>query len=182
MKVRSWQDILADVVETDANPQGWRAVAGDRRGGIGEDFYIGHPDAGLFFLKTYAKNPFEVKGVGSRVARSIDEDIATHLPTDDAGRFAVQQSPSDESEAKTKARRLEEVLKTHAEAPTRPQALFDDVMETLESPAYGPMEYTMRDRPAALEEFATTFEDAEEVLEAEFEDILEDDDISRGFQ
>ena len=182
MKVREWQDILSDVVEAKVDPEGWRAVAGDRRRGIGEDFYIGHPNAGLFFLKTYAKNPVDVKGVGTQVARKVDEDIDTHLPSRDAGRFAVQQPPEDETDAKTKARRLEEVLKTHSEAPTGPQDLFDDVMETLDSPAYGPMEYDLTDRPAALDEFAATFDDAESVLEAEFEDLLDEDQVGRGFQ
>ncbi len=182
MKVREWQDIVSDVVDAGVDPEGWRAVAGDREGGVGEDFYIGHPNVGLYFLKTFAKNPFQVKGVGTRVARKVDEDIETHLPTEDAGRFGVQRPPSDEGDAKTKARHLEEVLKTHAEAPTGPQDLFDDVMETLDSPAYGPMEYDLRDRPEALDEFAATFDDAEEVLEAEFEDLLQEDDIGRGFQ
>ncbi len=182
MKVREWQDILDDVVQSGADPEGWRAVAGDRQRGVGEDFYIGHPSAGLYFLKTYAKNPFEVKGVGTQVARKVDADIETHLPTGDEGRFAVQKPPSDETDAQTKAKHLEEVLKTHAETPTTPSDLFDDMMETLESPAYGPMEYALSDRPEALDEFAATFEDAEEVLEAEFEDLLDQDDIGRGFQ
>ena len=182
MKVRRWQDIVTDVVESGVDPEGWRAVAGDRSGGIGEDFYIGHPAAGLFFLKTYAKNPFDVKGVGTKVARKVDEDLDTHLPTGKDGRFAVSQPPSDEDDAKTKAKRLEEVLQTHADAPTNPADLFDDVMETLDSPAYGPMEYEMRGRPAGLDELSRTFEDAESVLEAEFEELLEQDDIGRGFQ
>lgn len=182
MKVRSWQDIISDVVESNADPEGWRAVAGDRRGGIGEDLYIGHPAAGLFFLKTYAKNPFDVKGVGTEVARSVDEELESLLPTGDDGRFAVQQAPADESEAEAKASELETVLKTHAEAPTSPQAVFDDVMETLDSPAYGPMEYDPLDRPETLDEFSTTFEDAEDVLETEFEDLLDADEVGRGFQ
>jgi len=182
MKVREWQDILSDVVESDVDPDGWRALAGDRKGGVGEDFFLGHPGAGLFFLKTYAKNPFEVKGVGSQVARKIDEDIESHLPTEKGGRFAVQQAPTDEDDARTKAKRLEEVLKTHSETPTTPSALFDDMMETLESPAYGPLEYDLRGRPDGLDELGATFEDAEEALEAEFDDIVEEDEIGRGFQ
>lgn len=35
MRVRDWQDILKDVVESDADAGGWRAVAGDRNGGVG---------------------------------------------------------------------------------------------------------------------------------------------------
>ena len=182
MKIRDWQDIVSDVVESDVDPEGWRALAGDRDRGVGEDFFLGHPEGGLYFLKTYAKNPFEVKGVGTRVARKIDEDLDTHLPTGDDGRFAVSRPPTDEEDARTKAKRLEEVIKTHSEAPTTPTALFDDVMETLDSPAYGPMEYDLTGRPDGLDELGASFEDAQDVLEAEFEDLLESDDVGRGFQ
>ncbi|MFB6095560.1 MAG: hypothetical protein ABEJ71_03785, partial [Halodesulfurarchaeum sp.] len=163
MKVRDWQDIISDVADADVDPDGWRAVGGDRSSGVGEDLYLGHPASGLFLLKTYPKNPFEVKGVGTQVARRVDEDIEAHLPTADEGRFAVNRPPADEDDARTKARRLESVLETHAEAPTSPADLFDDVMETLESPAYGPMTYEDNDRPGDLEALSKTFEDAEAV-------------------
>jgi hypothetical protein len=181
MRVRDWQDILDDVVESTADPADWRAVAGDRANGIGEDLYLGHPDAGVYHLKTYAKNPFEVHGVGSRVARRVDEDIDPFLPTDDHGRFAVNRPPTDEDDAEEKASTLEQVLRAHADAPTTPAALFDDVMETLDSPAFGPMNYAFDDRPDALDDLADTFEDAEELLDSELEDLVEADGTKRGF-
>lgn len=182
MKVRDWRDIVEDVVDADADPDGWRAVAGDRSGGVGEDFYVGHHSAGVYLLKTYAKNPFEVRGVGTRVARRIDEDLESLFPSEDAGRFAVQQAPEDEREAQEKARNLETVLQTHADAPTDPEAAFEDVMDALESPAYGPMDYDQYGRPEGLDSLSKTFEDAEDVLDAEFEDIVAADEVDRGFQ
>src|SRR6056297_2879110 len=35
MRIREWQDILEDVTERDVDPEDWRAVAGDRAGGVG---------------------------------------------------------------------------------------------------------------------------------------------------
>ena len=182
MRVRDWQDILEDVVESDADPAGWRAVGGDRASGIGEDLFVGHPDAGVFQLKTYAKNPFEVQGVGASVARRIDDDIDPLFPTSDGaeGLFGVQQPVEDEAQAESVGKRLEAVLQTHAEAPTTPEALFEDVMDALESPAYGPMDFEQRGRPEGLNDLTDTFEEAEELLEAEFEDIV-DEDVTRGF-
>lgn len=75
MRVREWEDILEDVVESNADPGGWRAVGGDRSTGIGEDLYVGHPAVGVFQLKTYARNPYDVQGIGSRVARRIDDEL-----------------------------------------------------------------------------------------------------------
>jgi len=183
MRVRDWDDIVEDVVESNVDPDDWRAVAGDRENGLGEDLYLGHPEGGMYQLKTYAKNPFEVRGVGTRVARSLDDEIGSYLPTEGSGRFAVQRPPDDldEDEAEAKANHLEEVVKVHADAPTTPGDFFDDVMEVLESPAFGPMEYDQYDRPEELDELATTFEDAEEVLDAELDDLVETDDVDRGF-
>jgi hypothetical protein len=182
MRVRDWQDILEDVVESDAEPSGWRAVAGDRSGGLGEDLFIGHSSVGVFQLKTFAKNPFEVRGVGSRVARKIDDDLDPLFPaTDSSGRFGVNRGIGDEDEAKERAKRLETVLETHAEAPTTGDALFEDVMDAVDSPAFGPMEYDMYDRPSELDQLSDTFEEAEELLTKELDDLIEDDDVGRGF-
>ncbi|MFB6107054.1 MAG: hypothetical protein ABEJ70_08775 [Halobacteriaceae archaeon] len=182
MRVRDWQDIMADVVERNVDAGDWRAVVGNRRGGVGEDFYVGHPDAGVYQLKTYAKNPFEVHGVGTRVARRIDEDIDPLFPRGQTGgRFAVQSPPEDESEAEQAAKELETVLETHADAPTTPGDLFDDMMEVLDSPAFGPMEYDQYDRPDRLDDLSDTFEEAESLLETEFEDIVTEDETDKGF-
>jgi hypothetical protein len=184
MRVRDWDDILADVTEDSNEPDGWRAVGGRRAGGVGEDVYLGHPATGLFHLKTYAKNPFEVRGVGTRVARKVDGDVEPLLPDtdDEVGRFAVRTPPEDEDEAESMATRLEETLKVHAEAPTGPDDLFDDVMSALDSPAFGPMEFEPTDRPDGLDDLAETFADADDVLDAELDDLIEDDGVDRGFQ
>lgn len=180
MRVRDWQDILEDVVENDTDPDQWRAVGGDRRSGIGEDLYIAHPSTGVYQLKTYAKNPYDVQGVGAQVARRIDDEIDPLFPEEGTGLFGVQQPVEDEKEAEEKATDLQEVLKAHADAPTTPQALFEDVMETLDSPAYGPMEFDTHDRPESMAELTDTFEEAERLLDAELEDLI-DENVRRGF-
>jgi hypothetical protein len=182
MRIRDWDDILEDVVESSVDPDGWRAVGGDRRSGVGEDLYIAHPSMGAFQLKTYAKNPYEVDGIGTQVARRVDGDIDPLFPTDESGSglFGVQSPPSDEKTAKEHAKRVHSVVETHADAPTTPEALFEDIMDAVESPAYGPMEFDLHDRPEQMDDLADTFEDAETLLEKEFEDVV-DEDVERGF-
>ena len=183
MRVRDWDDILGDVVESDADPAGWRAVGGDRRGGIGEDLYLAHPAVGTFQLKTYSRNPYQVQGVGARIARSIDDELEELFPTrdgDPSGVFGVQQSVEDEKAARQQAKRLETVIETHADAPTTPQAMLDDVMDAVDSPAYGPMEFDQYSRPDRVDRLSGTFEEAETLLNTEFEDIV-DENVERGF-
>lgn len=182
MRIRDWKDLLEDVSDRSSDPAAWRAVAGDRATGVGEDLYLAHPQAGVYLLKTYAKNPFEVQGYGTEVARSLDDEIGSFLPADESGnRFAVQTPPEDEDHAETVSNRLEAVVETHADAPTTPQDFFDDVMEALESPAFGPMEYDQYDRPDELEELSNRFEEAESLLDAELDDLIESNDVDRGF-
>jgi hypothetical protein len=169
-------------VETDRDPDQWRAVGGDRANGIGEDLYLAHPSTGVFQLKTYARNPYDVDGVGTRVARKIDDELDPLFPNqnDAQGHFGVQQPPEDEDEAEEAVKNLKTVVETHADAPTTPQALFDDIMDAMDSPAYGPMEFENHDRPEAMDDLTDTFEEAEQLLEAEFEDVV-DDEVDRGF-
>ena len=182
MRVRDWQDILEDVVDSRADAGDWRAVAGDRRGGPGEDMFLGHPSVGVFQLKTFAKNPYEVRGVGARVARSVDDDLDPLFPDGDSGgRFGVNDGVDDAEEATERATELETVLEAHADAPTTPDALFEDVMGALESPAYGPMAYDMYDRPDDLDSLSGTFEEAENVLTTELDDLIEESNVGRGF-
>ncbi|XVH31763.1 hypothetical protein ACNS7O_00880 [Haloferacaceae archaeon DSL9] len=183
MRVREWQDILEDVVESSTDSEGWRAVAGRRRTGVGEDLFLGHPNAGVYQLKTYAKNPYDLKGVGARVARRVDEDIDPLLPNREAGgRFALRRPPEDEAAAESMAKQLEETVKVHADAPTTPDDFFTDVMDALDSPAFGPMRYGFDGRPERLDSLSETFEDADELLTAELDDLIDDDEIGRGFQ
>lgn len=183
MHVRDWQDLVEDVVESDVDPQGWRAVAGDRASGVGEDMFLGHPAVGVYHFKTFARNPFDVRGVGARVARSVDDGLDPLLPSDDASAlFGLNQPPEDEAEAEQLGKRVEEVVRTHAEAPTTPDALFEDVMSAMDSPAYGPMEYDQYGRPDALEDLSSTFEEAEEVLDTELDDLIDETGVDRGFE
>lgn len=183
MRIRQWQDIVEDVVEKDVDPDDWRAVGGSRAGGVGEDLYLGHPQAGVYLLKTYAKNPFEVRGVGTQVARRLDDEIGSFLPEQEIeGRFAVQKPPEGEAEAETKARHVEEVVKAHADAPTTPNDFFDDLMDAMDSPAFGPIDFDQYDRPDPADELSERFDEAEDLLNAELDDLIDEDEVGKAFQ
>lgn len=102
MRIRERQDILQDVIGSDDDPDGWRAAGGDRAHGLGEDLYFGHPSVGVYLIKTYARNPYTVEGIGTRVARRLDDEIGSILSAEQGMRLAVQSAPADAEEAESR--------------------------------------------------------------------------------
>lgn len=76
MKIKSRDEILKDVIrEGKKYPKNWKAVFGKDNKNLSNDYYIFNPKTGIFLLKEYQKNPFEVKGIGGKIARHVDEDL-----------------------------------------------------------------------------------------------------------
>lgn len=80
LTIKPRQDILSDIIhEAKQYPQGWKATFGRDPVRLSYDCYISHPEIGIYLLKEYAKNPFERKGFGAKIARSIDDDIEQQI-------------------------------------------------------------------------------------------------------
>jgi hypothetical protein len=80
VKIKPRNDILKDIIQDGKkHPQGWNAAFGKDSTSFSHDCYIFHPHTGIYLLKEYNKNPFEVKGVGSKLARRIDDDIEEQM-------------------------------------------------------------------------------------------------------
>lgn len=91
VKIKSRNDILNDVI-SDAKtfPTGWKALFGKDNERLSRDYYLFHPESGIYMLKEYQKNPFEVKGIGGKIARYIDNDIESEM-TKHSGDFGIVQ-------------------------------------------------------------------------------------------
>ncbi len=80
VKIKPRNDILKDIIrDGKKHPKGWNAAFGKDSTSFSHDCYIFHPDIGIYLLKEYNKNPFEVKGIGSKLARHIDDDIEEQM-------------------------------------------------------------------------------------------------------
>jgi hypothetical protein len=80
VKIKPRNDILKDIIhDGKKHPKGWNAAFGRDVTSSSHDCYIFHPQIGIYLLKEYNKSPFEVKGVGSKLARHIDEDIEEQM-------------------------------------------------------------------------------------------------------
>jgi hypothetical protein len=132
-------------------------------------------------LDTDSEREFEdADSVRQSIFAMVEDDAVGREEYSDRGGSTPDDAVDDEEEAKEKAKDLEAVVETHADAPTTPRALVEDMLSALDSPAYGPMEFDQHDRPERMDELSETFEEAESLLDAEFEDVI-DEDVERGF-
>ncbi|MHA1874000.1 MAG: hypothetical protein ACTSVB_07790 [Candidatus Heimdallarchaeaceae archaeon] len=90
-KIKTRNEILNDVIKDGKkHPKNWRAIFGRDNRLLSNDYYVFNPEIGVYFLKEYHKNPFYVKGVGSKIARRVDEDIEAEISKHD-GDFGIVQ-------------------------------------------------------------------------------------------
>ena len=91
MKIKKRQEILNDVIRDGKKyPKDWKAVFGKDNKNLSKDYYIFNPNIGIYLLKEYEKNPFEVKGLGGKIARNVDENIEAEV-SKYAGDFGIIQ-------------------------------------------------------------------------------------------
>ena len=80
MKIRSRNNLLNDVIrDAKKYPKGWKAVIGKDENRFSNDYYIFNPNTGIYLLKEYQKNPFEIKGIGGKIARYVDDNIENEI-------------------------------------------------------------------------------------------------------
>lgn len=91
MKIKNRNDILNDIIlDGKKHPKGWQAIFGQDNQRLTRDCYIMNPEIGVYYMKEYNKNPFIVKGIGSKIARKIDDEIENEISKNE-GDFGIIQ-------------------------------------------------------------------------------------------
>ena len=91
VNIKSRNEILNDVIKDGKkHPKNWKAVFGRDDKRLSRDYYIFNPKIGIYLLKEYEKNPYEIKGIGGKIARRIDEEIEADI-SKKAGDFGILQ-------------------------------------------------------------------------------------------
>ena len=91
LQIKSRKDVLSDVIkDASDHPTNWKAVFGRDVQRMSTDYYLFHPDVGLYLLKEYEKNPLDRVGVGGKIARYVDEDISSEI-SPSPGNFGIIQ-------------------------------------------------------------------------------------------
>ena len=92
VKIKSRNEILNDIIrDAKKHPTGWKAAFGRDEELLSYDYYIFNPRIGIYLLKEYQKNPFDIKGIGAKIARHIDKDIENMI-NKKTGDFGIIQS------------------------------------------------------------------------------------------
>jgi len=91
LKIKNRNEILNDIIlDGKKHPKGWQAIFGQDNQRLTRDCYIMNPEIGVYYMKEYNKNPFIVKGIGSKIARKIDDEIENEISKNE-GDFGIIQ-------------------------------------------------------------------------------------------
>ncbi len=91
MKIKKRDKILNDIIrDGKKHPKRWSAAFGKDNKRLSRDYYVSHPKVGIYLLKEYNKNPFNINGIGGKIARRIDQDIEAEIHKHD-GDFGIVQ-------------------------------------------------------------------------------------------
>ena len=91
MKIKDRREILNDIIhDGKKHPRGWKAIFGKDNHRLTRDYYLMNPNSGIYYMKEYDKNPFIVKGIGSKIARKIDDEIENEIAKNKADFGIIQ--------------------------------------------------------------------------------------------
>ena len=91
MKIKNRNEILNDIIfDGKKHPKGWQAIFGQDNQRLTRDCYLMNPEIGVYYIKEYDKNPFIIKGIGSKIARKIDDEIESEISKNKANFGIIQ--------------------------------------------------------------------------------------------
>jgi len=170
VKIKTRQETLKDII-TDAKkqPREWKAVFGRDKDLLSRDTYILNNKIGIYLLKEYQKNPFEVRGIGGKIARHLDDDVENEI-TKYAGDFGIIQGD------------IKRILK-NLERGVQPEKILDAAMKG-SGKKFG-MSIPVRGQASSSEEtfdnISNTLSTKQKKLDAKFEKIASDDGLYKNY-
>jgi hypothetical protein len=169
MNVKRLQSILEEIVEEgDQRPDGWRAVFGMDKRTYTYDIYIINPVIGVYQIKMDHKNPYELRGVGGKIARKVDEEIMGMIGED--GNFGIiRQRPDEISNSLRSGISFEDIVKA--------SIIAGESGYGMDAPVRGPIDNSSE----SINLLRSTFPNEKKRIELEFEKIAEEDGMYRSY-
>ncbi|PTD94261.1 hypothetical protein C9439_02885 [archaeon SCG-AAA382B04] len=91
MKIHDLEEIVNEIKQEGKkvdNKDKWWAGKG-KHNDFGNDWFLGHPDVGLYQFKSYNKNPYTQKGVGTKLTKNVDDDLKKNFEEENNSIFGV---------------------------------------------------------------------------------------------
>ncbi|MEE9440474.1 MAG: hypothetical protein V3V27_00930, partial [Candidatus Thermoplasmatota archaeon] len=124
---------------------------------------IFNPNIGIYLIKEYHKNPYQVKGVGSKIARNIDEDIEKTIRKD-SGDFGVVQGD------------IQKIIR-NIDKGIHPQKIFEEGLKGNDLGIKVPVKGKASTSQEAFNYLNTSFSTKQKKLDSKFEKIMNDDGV-----
>lgn len=164
MQIKSRNEILTDIIkDSKKHPKGWMATFGKDHNLLSNDCYIFNPNIGIYLIKEYHKNPYQVKGVGSKIARNIDEDIEKTIRKD-SGDFGVVQGD------------IQKIIR-NIDKGIHPQKIFEEGLKGNDLGIKVPVKGKASTSQEAFNCLNTSFSTKQKKLDSKFEKIMNDDGV-----
>jgi len=169
LKIKNRNEILNDIIlDGKKHPRGWQAIFGQDNQRLTRDYYLMNPEIGIYYMKEYNKNPFEVKGMGSKIARKIDENIEAEI-SKYAGDFGIIQGD------------YKRILK-NLEKGISPEKIFDAALKGKKD--YGikiPIKGSASTSKDVFFDIHNNYSKNQKKLDKKFEEMADEDGLYRSY-
>ena len=169
MKIKSRNEILTDVIrDAKKYPKNWKAIFGKDKERLSNDYYLCNPDIGIYLLKEYQKNPFEIKGIGSKIARHIDEEIDNEI-TKSTNDFGIIQGD------------IRRILK-NIDKGIHPQKIFEAALKGKNLGLSLPVRGHASSSKDSFQNIRDTLSNKQKKLDSKFEKIAADEGLYTSYE
>lgn len=169
MKVKNRDEILRDVIrDGKKHPNDWKAVFGKDNKSLSNDYYIFNSNIGIYLLKEYEKNPYDIRGLGGKIARHVDENFEAKI-SKYAGDFGIIQGD------------FSKVIK-NLEKGIKPQKIFDAAIKGKKD--FGlrmPVKGQACSSKDIFDEIHNNMSTKQKKLDKKFEEMATDDGIYKSY-
>jgi hypothetical protein len=169
VKIKTKDQILTDIIR-DAKklPHNWKAAFGKNNRTLSHDYYLFHPNVGIYLVKEYQKNPFQTKGLGTKLARHIDDDIEDRIHQK-SGDFGVIQG------------NIEKCMK-HIRQGIHPQKILEEGMKGNDLGITIPVKGKASSSLKTFHSIKESYVSQQKRLNKAFEKMLSDDGVYNSYE
>jgi hypothetical protein len=170
LKIKTRHEVLNDIIlEAKKHPSDWMAVFGKDKRLLSDDYYILNPSTGIYIIKEYQRNPFDIKGLGGKITTNINDEIEGILHKK-SGEFGIMQG------------NIQKILR-NLESGVQPRVIFDAALKGdgdmgLRMPIKGPASISKK----SFGQLRDIVSSKQKKLDSKFERMSADDGIYKSYE